>query len=104
MVLERDAYLPPLIGIATLNRGQMIFLVVLYGAWLVTQRRLSRRTVGLLVSCVMAYTVVFLGLRLCLGFKPSRYTAAYHIAANTSKHNLLEKIVPSGWGRWAGLC
>jgi hypothetical protein len=102
MVLEKDAYLPLLIGIATLNREQMIFLVVLYGAWLVTQQRLSRRTVAILVSCVIAYAVVFVGLRLGLGFKPSRYTAAYHIAANTSRHNLLEKIVPLWLGEVGG--
>jgi hypothetical protein len=98
----RDAYLPLLIGVGTFNREQMVFLLVWYLAYLAAQRRLTwRHNLWALVGGA-AWLIVFLGVRMYFGFKPSQYTVALHVAHNTSLANLWTQILPLWLSNVAG--
>jgi hypothetical protein len=95
MLLGRDAWLPLLVAVATLNRSQMIFLILFYGIYLLSQGTLSlRRKRLILYASILAYGVVFAGLRIVLGWPPSRFTIARHVARNTSADYLYYHILP----------
>ena len=89
IVYQKDKYLPTLMAIATANRVQIIFLIVFYIAYLISQRRL-RRGIPIILFSSVAFLIVFLGTRLYFGFKPNSYTIASHIIMNTDSRRLLD--------------
>jgi len=94
MVYGKDIYLPVLIGVATLNREQMVYLAFLYAIYLVSQRQMNVRKLTILISCFAAWLVVFMGVRLYFGFKPSNFTWTLHLRHNLGIGNLTKKIIP----------
>jgi hypothetical protein len=80
----------------------MVFLLVWYLAYLAAQRRLTwRHNLWALVGGA-AWLIVFLGVRMYFGFKPSQYTVALHVAHNTSLANLWTQILPLWLSNVAG--
>jgi hypothetical protein len=91
----RDAWLPLVIGLATLNREQSAYLVVLYAAHLAAQRSLGhRRAQVLLAGSAVAFLVVFLGVRAAYGPRPHPYGVAFNLAHNSSPRTVREVILP----------
>jgi hypothetical protein len=94
MLSRKDAYLPLVIGIATFNREQTIFLVVLYVIYLASQKRLLEKgSLIIVAACVAAFLIVFLGVRAYFGFRESRYTTGWIVSQNTSIEQL-NYIIP----------
>jgi hypothetical protein len=89
-----DNYLPLLVGVATFNREQVVFLPVLYALYLISQRKFWSRKLIVVGASLVAWGMVYLGMHLYFGFKPTQYTPALHIAHNTSAGNLIGSIVP----------
>lgn len=102
MFAGKDAFLPLVVGLGTLNHEQTIFLVALYGIYLVSQRKVNRRTVAVAAVSVAVFLLVFFGIRFYFGFKPTQYTIALHIAHNTDRHDLLFNILPLWLAEVAG--
>ena len=94
MVYGKDIYLPIVIGVATLNREQMVFLAFLYGIYLFSQPQVSGKKLAILTACFAAWFIVFMGVRMYFGFKPSNFTYALHISHNLDMGKLTRKIIP----------
>jgi hypothetical protein len=87
---NREDYLPLVIGIATLNREQIIFLIVFYLAYRMGHPDgINKRTVRVVVLSIAAFLVSYLALHYYFGFKVSPATPQLHIANNTDPQRLL---------------
>ncbi len=101
---RKDIFLPLVVGIGALNREQMIFVVIFYLAYLISQRSiLKNRSISIVAACIAAFLVVFFGIRFYFGFEPSQYTIGLHIARNTNLYNLFRAIIPLWLTEVAGL-
>ncbi len=80
---RRDAWLPLLVLVGTLNREQTAFLVVLHALHLFANDELrTRRALLLLTASTAAWLAVYFGLRMG-DDSVSRFTPAYHLGRNT---------------------
>lgn len=91
---EKDAYLPVLVGLGTLNREQFVFILIWYFAYFIGQKRLTLRRVLLASVSLLVWFAVYIGIRMYFGFKPSQYTVALHIASNSNMGILFTSILP----------
>ena len=95
MATGRDAWLPLVIGLATLNREQAGYLAVFYAVHLAARRSLGdRRRQLVLAASVIAFLGTFLGVRALYGPRPNPYGIAFDVAHNTSPRNLREVVLP----------
>lgn len=95
MTRRQDAWIPLLIGVATLNREQMIWLAVYHAIFLWAHGRLrERRTLVLLAASAVTWAAGYLAPRVFFGFRESQYTFALHISHNTDPAALAYAIVP----------
>jgi len=95
MLRRRDVYLPLLVGVATLNREQIIFVLVFYVIYLISQGRVFRKRSMLIVAAsIAAFLLGFFAVRCHFGFPTTQYTIASAIAHNTNPHRLLRSIAP----------
>lgn len=86
----REDYLPLVIGVATLNREQIIFLVVFYLAYRAGHPDgINRRTLRVTVLSLVVFISMYLAVRYYFGFKVSPATPQLHIANNTDPQRLL---------------
>ncbi|UCC45179.1 MAG: hypothetical protein JSU65_04490 [Candidatus Zixiibacteriota bacterium] len=100
---KKDHYLPLLILVGAFNREQVIFLLLLYLAYLYSVRQLLRKDKLLIVAAsIIVYAIVFIGLRLYFGFKPSPFSIAHHLSNNTAMATLLTRTVPLWLAQIAG--
>lgn len=100
---DRDYYLPLLIGLATLNREQTVFLLLFYVIYLFSQKRLfDKRKVLIIIACIAAFLIAFIGVRFCFGFKASQYTIAMHVIRNFEFKRLVLQIIPLWLAEIAG--
>lgn len=90
----RDNYLPLLVAIGTINREQIIFLVLFYAIHLLSREEKRKRGLYVLFGSAFAWLAVMLGLRWIRGFEPSIYTVSTNIAENLDLRNLLTLITP----------
>jgi len=87
---NRDDLLPLVIGIAALNRDQIIFLLVFFTAYrLGHPEGLNKHAVRVIVFSIAAFLISYLGMRFYFGFKVSPATMQLHIAHNTEPQQLL---------------
>jgi hypothetical protein len=87
---DREAFLPLVIGIATFNREQIIFLIVFYIAYrLGHPKGLDKRALRVIVLSLVAFIAAYLSMRYYYGFKVSPATPQLHIANNTDPQRLL---------------
>lgn len=85
----REEYLPLVIGIGALNRDQIVFLLAFYLAYrLGHPRGTEGRALRVVALSLIAFTLVFLALRLYFGFRVSPATPQMHVALNTDPQNL----------------
>lgn len=95
MVASHDAWIPPLVAVATLNREQMIYLVVFHALFLHAHDRLLRRRGLLLVALgAAAWAAVFLALRLHYGFRENPFVPTWTSEFNSDPSHLLRDIAP----------
>ena len=101
---KRENYLPLVVGISTLNREQMIFLVVFYVAYLISEKRLfQKRSLRIIIFCIASYTVALFGIIYYFGFRQSDiYAITLHVARNSNVFNLLQGIIPLWLANFAG--
>lgn len=86
MFKNKDYFIPLIVGIGTLNREQTVFLMVFYAIYLYEQKRLfTFKSLVIIASSGIIYVIVFLGLRLCFGFKPNPYIGA-HVPMGNIEH------------------
>lgn len=86
----REDYLPLVIGIATLNREQIIFLLAFYLAYRLGHPvGLNRRALRVTILSLIAFIAAYLAMRYIFGFKVSPATPQLHIANNTDPQRLL---------------
>lgn len=108
MLGRRDIFLPLVIGLATLNREQMIFLVVFYVIYLISQQKIfNKRNILIVTACIAAFLLVFFSVRFYFGFKPTDYIISLHVARNTNLYNLFRSIIPlwlAGVAGFIALC
>jgi len=70
MFKSKDYYLPIVFGIGVLNRDQIIFLLVFYIAYLISQKRLfSKKSYIVITLSLIAYAIGYFVLRWKFGFK-----------------------------------
>jgi hypothetical protein len=70
MFKSKDYYLPLIFGIGLLNREQMIFLMVFYVAYLISQNKLNTKKSYIVIALsVVACAIVYFGLRWKYGYK-----------------------------------
>ena len=91
---KKDVYLPFVILLSAINREQTIFIALLYGLYLYSQKELVGKRLIMLFVCAATYLVVFLGIRLGFGLRPSQYTFLLHLSNNTDITNLVGMILP----------
>lgn len=85
----REGYLPLVIGIAALNREQIIFLVVFYLAYRAGHPKgMDGRAIRAVILSLAAFLLAFLAVRFHFGFRVSPATPQLHIALNTDSQNL----------------
>lgn len=95
MARRHDAWLPVVVGAATLNRAQAVYLAVFYAAHLAASGELGRRRrLAILVACGAAFLAAYLGLRGWYGPRPNPYGIAFNVAHNTSPRTLREVVAP----------
>jgi hypothetical protein len=95
MEAGRDAWLPLVVGLDTLNREQTAYLCVFYALHLAARRSLGdRRKQAILAASVIAFLAAFLGVRAYYGPRPSEYGVAFNLAHNESPRTLREAILP----------
>lgn len=95
MTRRQDAWVPLVVGVATLNREQMIWLVLFHAIFLWAHGRLrERRSLILLGGGALAWAAGYLAPRLYYGFRESQYTTALHVGRNTDPAALVYAIVP----------
>ncbi|MFW6108360.1 MAG: hypothetical protein ACOC8D_00960 [bacterium] len=98
MLGGREAYLPLLVAVAALNREQAVVMVAFYGVYVASQGMVGHlRKRAVIYGSLVAYVLVFAGLRIALGRPPSRFTMGLHLAHNTAPANLWGQILPV-WG------
>lgn len=87
---EKQAYLPLVIGIAALNRDQIIFLLVFFMAYrLGHPEGLNKRALRVIFISIVTFLLSYLAVRFYFGFKVSPATTQLHIANNTDPQRLL---------------
>lgn len=91
LVRGRDAWLPPLVAVAALNREQAVFLAVLHAIFAAT--RTQRRWLPVLASFA-AWGVTFAVVRWSVGAAPTRFTVGRHLAENADAYHLLRTTLP----------
>lgn len=91
---EKDGWLPVLMGIGTLNREQIVFLLVWYLLYHLGRRTLTKRRLWLTFATFLVWLMVFAGVRWYFGLRPSPYSPALHLAANTNLNILFTSILP----------
>jgi len=94
LLRKKDAFLPFVILLSTMNREQTIFIVLLYGIYLYSQNELFGKRLGTLILCVATYLLVYWGIRLGFGLRSTQYTVLLHLANNTNLPNLVGQILP----------
>ncbi|OQX92004.1 MAG: hypothetical protein B6D58_05155 [candidate division Zixibacteria bacterium 4484_95] len=100
---NKDRYFPILIGLATLNREQIVFLLLFYVFYLFYRGQLfDKRKILIIIACVTAFLVAFIGVRIYFGLKISQYTIALHVARNTELKRLFLQIIPLWFAEIAG--
>ncbi|MEO8210745.1 MAG: hypothetical protein ABI840_09285 [bacterium] len=74
MFKSKDYYLPLVFGIGMLNREQIIFLMVFYIAFLLSQNKLnSKKSYIVICLSVLACAIVYFALRWKYGFKSTEF-------------------------------
>ena len=80
---SKEIFLPLVIAVGTLNRDQIIFIIVFYIIFLLDQKRLfTRRGLFLVFLCFAGYFVAWYSLRLYFGFIINPYGAEIQITTN----------------------
>lgn len=82
MFRSKDYYLPVIFAIGFLNREQIVFLLVFYIAYLISQNKLNtKKSYFVITLSVLACSIVYFGLRWKYGFKYTEvnYNAARNI-------------------------
>lgn len=104
IIQRKDVLLPVVIGIATFNREQIVFLIVFYVIYLISQQKIfDRKKILIVAVCFSVFLSVFFGTRLFYGFKPTQYTIGLHIAYNTDVGKLILSIIPLWFAEVVGL-
>lgn len=86
----REDFLPLVVGIATFNREQIVFLIAFYLAYrLGHPKGIDRRALRVMILSVAAFVAAYLSVRYYYGFKVSPATTQLHIAHNTDPQQLL---------------
>ncbi|MEO8210746.1 MAG: hypothetical protein ABI840_09290 [bacterium] len=80
---NKDYYLPLIIAIGVFNRDQIIFLLVFYIAYLISENKLFKKksVIIILASCFL-WILVYYGMRYKFGFKESVYTISHNTSTN----------------------
>lgn len=92
---DKPSLLLPLLLVGAFNREQVVYSLVFYAVIVWSQQGALRRDQLLgVLGGTLAWALVFEGLRMYYGFKPTRYTPALHIAHNTSWLHLWRDILP----------
>jgi hypothetical protein len=94
LLSQKEIYLPLLIAIAAFNREQTIFIMVFYGIYMFSQKKITRRTIIIGLASIVAFAAVYIGVRLYFGIVPSPFTPADQIRFNLDIPNLLANIIP----------
>jgi hypothetical protein len=95
MASGADAWLPLVVAVGTLNREQTVYLAVFYAAQLAARGCLGRRgKQAILLACVAAFLLVYLGVRSWYGPHANPYGIAFNVAHNTSPRTLREAVIP----------
>jgi len=83
---SKDYYLPLVFGIGILNREQIIFLMVFYIAYLISQKRLyAKKSYIVITLSLIAYAIVYFALRLKFGFKFDPALINKNVTSNISE-------------------
>lgn len=86
----REDFLPLVVGIASFNREQIVFLLAFYLAYrLGHPKGIDKRALLVMVLSLVAFIAAYLSVRYYFGFKISPATAQLHIAHNTDPQRLL---------------
>jgi hypothetical protein len=86
----REDYLPLVIGVATFNREQIIFLLAFYLAYrLGHPKGIDKRALCVVVLSLVAFIAAYLAVRLIFGFKVNPSTLQLVVANNTDPQRLL---------------
>jgi len=86
----REDYLPLVIGIATFNREQIIFLLAFYLAYrLGHPQGIDKRALRVVILSLVAFIAAYLSVRYVFGFKVNPATPQLAIANNTDPQRLL---------------
>ena len=82
---SKDQYLPLVFIFGTMNRTQIIFLIVFYLAYLIDKKILfKKRSILIIFSCFAGHFLTFYLLRLYFGFKVSPYGLDHETSTNIS--------------------
>jgi hypothetical protein len=83
IIKKKQYWLPLIIAVGTLNRDQIAFIVVLYAAYLIEQKKLVKaQSIIVILMCAASFCISYFGLRMYFGFKPTMYTVAFNTSAN----------------------
>ena len=90
---HKDNLVPFVVAMGAFNREQIIWLIVFHFAYLVHTHRLIK-CYPTLVWSIIAYGIVFLGLRFGLGWDESKYTFELQVAKNLNMLNIFNRTIP----------
>jgi len=100
---DKDRYLPLLIAISAFNREQTVFLIIFYIIFKYSQGRLlHRKSILVILTSTLSFLIVYAGIRVYFGFRPSEYSIPLQVARNLEPGNLFGKIIPLWLAEVAG--
>lgn len=80
---SRENLLPLVILFGTLNRDQIIYILVFYVAFLIGEKRLfTRKGIIIIIMCLTAYFISYFSMRLYFGFKINHYVTEIQTSTN----------------------
>lgn len=80
---NKDYYLPLVIAVGAFNRDQIIFLLVFYAAYLISEKRFfNKKSLIIMFTSAALWLLVYFGLRYLFGFKESVYTVKHNTISN----------------------
>lgn len=80
---NEDYYLPVVIAIGIFNRDQIIFLLALYTAYLISENKLfQKKSIIIILASIALWIIIYYALRFKFGFKESVYTIQHNTSTN----------------------